>query len=147
MCKHAYDTIRDLESNLHIKQENVDVKENNLETDIENKSYEISNLCDLNKQLQNQSETLEASWQEHKIEIQDIKKCLQNSRCAENKLNKELNETGMNHDKETRDIIKKSRSEIKAWKKDLGRERSERIKVEKKLPIVDNLAKKIQSKL
>ena len=53
----------------------------------------------------------------------------------------------MNHDKETRDIIKKSWSEIKAWKKDLGRERSERIKVEKKLPIVDNLAKKIQSKI
>ena len=74
LCKPAFDTIRDLESNLHIKQENVDVKENNLETEIENKSYEISNLCDLNKQLQNQSETLEASWQEHKIEIQDIHK-------------------------------------------------------------------------
>ena len=146
-CKHAYDIIRDLESNLQIKQENIDVKEYNLETEIENKSSEINNLYDVNKQLQNQSETLEVSLQEHKKEIHDLKKCLQNSRCAANKLNKELNETRTNFDKEFRDIIKKSRSEIKAWKRDLGRERSEKIRVEKKLTTVDNLVKKIQSKI
>ena len=53
-CKHAYDIIRDLESNLQIKQENIDVKEHNLETEIENKSSEINNLYHVNKQLQNQ---------------------------------------------------------------------------------------------
>ena len=109
------------------------------------KKSEIVNLYDENTQLQKQSEILEASLQEHKSEIHDLKKCLQNSKCVVNKLNKELNETRMNHDKETRDIIKKSRSEIKAWKKDLGRERLERIKVEKKVTTLDNLVKSKKS--
>ena len=99
----------------------------------------------MKKQLESKTENLEASLHEHKKEIKDLKKSLQNSRCAANKLNKELNNTRANHDKETKDIIQKYRSEIKAWRKDLGRKRSDKIKVEKRLAALDNLANSRES--
>ena len=142
----AHETIRQLENNLNIKQENIDTKENDLEIQIQKKTSEISNLHDVNKELQKQAKTLETLLLEKKTEIQNLQQSLQNSRCAAKKLNKELNENRHIHEKETKNIVKNFRSEIKAWKKDLGRERAEKIKIERKLATLDDLVKKSKSK-
>ena len=139
----SVETIRELESSLRIKQENNDYKGNDLEVQIEKKSFEVSNLKEEKDQLEKKTETLEAALQEKETEIHDLQRNLQNSRCATNKLNKELLANRVNHEKETKIMIKNSKSEIKTWKKDLGRKRSEKLKVERKL---ENLVKKLESK-
>ena len=139
----SVETISELECSLRIKQENIDSEGNDLKAEIEKKSFEISNLKEEKNRLQNKSETLEAALKEQETEIHDLQRNLKNSRCATNKLNKELLANRMNHEKETKIMIKNSKSEIKTWKKDLGRERSEKLKAERKL---ENLVKKIESK-
>ena len=139
----SVETIRELESSLRIKQENNDHKGNDLEVQIEKKSFEVSNLKEEKDQLEKKTETLEAALQEKETEIHDLQRNLQNSRCATNKLNKELLANRVNHEKETKIMIKNSKSEIKTLKEDLGRERSEKLKIERKL---ENLVKKLESK-
>ena len=80
-----------MENKLHIKQEKNESSRNDLEAQIEKNFFDISNLQDEKNQLENKTENLEASIQEHKREIKDLKKSLQNSRCAATKLNEELN--------------------------------------------------------
>ena len=98
-CDQAHETIRQLENNLNIKQENIDTKENDLEIQIQKKTSEISNLLDVNKELQKQAKTLETLLLEKKIEIQNLQQSLQNSRCAAKKLNKEVNENRHIHER------------------------------------------------
>lgn len=136
-------TISELESSLRIKQQNIDDKGNHLEVQIEKQSFEVNNLKKEKNQLQNKTGSLEAALQEKETEIHDLQRNLKNSRCATNKLNKEMLANRLNHEKEIKIMIKNSRSEIKTWKKDLGRERSEKLKVERKL---EKLVKKLESK-
>ena len=143
----AYETISEFESNLHIKQEVIDTRQNDHELQIRKKLSEISNLEKEKINLQNQTKTLEASVQKHKTENQDLQRCLQKSRCAAKKLNKEMNESRVNHEKEAKLIIKNFKSEIKSWKKDLGKERSEKIKLERKIVTQDDLIRHYESKI
>ena len=145
-CDQAYETIRQLENDLNIKQENIDTKGNDLKIQIEKKTSEIINLYNEKKELQIQAKAFEVSILEQKTEIQNLQQSLQNSRQAAKKLNKELNENRLIHEKETKNIIGNFKSEIKAWKKDLGKERAEKIKVEKKLASLENLVEKFKSK-
>ena len=113
----SFKTIIKFKSNLHIKQEVIDTKQNDHELQIKKESSEIRNLEKEKIHLQNHTKSLEASVQKNKIENHYLQKCLQNSRCAAKKLNKEMNESRVNHEKGPKLIIKNLKSEIKSWKK------------------------------
>ena len=55
---------------------------------------------------------------------------LKNSISAATRLSKEVIENKSDHERELKLTIKNSKSEIKSWKKELGLERSEKIKTE-----------------
>ena len=127
-CDHAYQTIHRLEGEARIKQENIDTKESDLNKaladHLEKKTIEISSLEEEKKQLQ--------------AKIHDIQISLKNSISAATRLKKEVIDNRNNHEKELRLTTKNLKSEIKSWRKDLGFERSEKIKTERKLATVMN---------
>ena len=63
------------------------------------------------------------------------------------RLNKELNENKMKHEREIKQTVKNLKSEIKSWKKSLGSEKSEKMKIERKLATVENQLKNHTSKI
>ena len=63
---------------------------------------------------------------------------MQSSQSAVKKLNKEFNENRINHEKNIRLTVNDLKSELKSWKKSFGLERSRKIKVERKLAILEN---------
>ena len=95
-------------------------------------------MCTEKKQLREQLHHVEVLMKEHDAEIQNLQKSLKTSNCAASNLNKKLVEMKVKHEDEIKMITKNFKSEIKTWKKDLGIERSEKLKTEKKL---DNLEK------
>ena len=70
---------------------------------------------------------------EQKEEIFSLQKRLKIKDQISNALNKQLNELRNKHDAETARIKKAHKAEVKSWKKDLGEERREKIKIMKKL--------------
>ena len=137
-CERAYDTITGLEIKLKIKQESEETKENDLKIQLEKKTCEIGILCTEKKQLHDQLNRMEVLMKDRDAEIQNLQKSLKASKCAASNLNKKLVEIKVKHEDEIKMITKNFKSEIKTWKKDLGIERSEKLKTEKKL---DNLEK------
>ena len=129
-CEHAYKTIKKLEVELNIKQENIETSETEktFVDKLEKKTEEISTLEKENKQLHNK--------------IDDLQISLQNSKLAATRLNKEVIDNRINQEKKLNFTVKNLKSQIKSWKKELGLERSNRIKAERKLSnIMNDLSK------
>ena len=53
----------------------------------------------------------------------------------------------MRHEKESKQTVKNLKSEIKSWRKSLGSEKSEKMKIEKELATVENHLKNYTSKI
>ena len=100
--------------------------------ELEKKSQEILTLCDQKKALQDHVASLQGSQQRQGVQIEDLQRCLQTSNSA-SKLNKEFNINRIIYEKEKELLTEECRSKIKSWRKKLGSERSEKIKVERKL--------------
>ena len=64
-------------------------------------------------------------------EIKDLESLIKAGKQASNKLNKEISEMRANFNKEKETIAKEHRMEVKAWKKELGDERKQRIALER----------------
>ena len=124
-----------LENKLKIKQESRKSKENDLENDLNKKLGEISLLSDEKKQLKEQLDYSQTLINKRDAEIQNLKQNLKTSNCAMTKLNKKLQVT---HKDQKKQMTKDFKSELKFWKKNLGEERSEKIKIRKKLDIIQN---------
>ena len=61
------------------------------------------------------------------------------------RLNKVVSENRINYENKTKQIRKSFNNEIKSWKKELGQERSKTIKAERKLDILENHLKELES--
>ena len=129
-CEQARGRITELEIKLKIKEESVETKDNDLKNELMKKTCEINILSAEKMQLQQRFQSL---IEEHETETQNLQKSLKTANCVVAKLNKNLIESKVSHEDEKKRIIKNFKSEIKSWKKDLGVERSEKIKSEKKL--------------
>ena len=79
---------------------------------------------------------LKEEKQQFKNQIDGLQASLQNSKAAVKCLNKVVNENKRKHEKEREHANKNHKSEIKSWKKELGLEKSQRIKAERKLVII-----------
>ena len=137
-CENAYETIRKLENELKVKQETSDdVKPENSFRELYNKMADESDaLSEENKNLRDQNSSLQTQVKNQALQIQDLHLIVENSKSASTRLNREVHENKIKHEKDTKLTIKELKSEIKAWRKDLGEERSEKIKLEKKLETV-----------
>ena len=114
--------------------------------ELEKKSQEILNLCDQKKALQDHVVSLQGSQQRQGVQIEDLQRCLQTFNSVASKLNKEFNKNRIIYEKERELVTEEYRSKIKSWRKKLGSERSEKIKVERKLATVENLIKVYSSR-
>ena len=141
-CQRAHSTIQRLEKELFIKTEKSESCEmglkNSYDHELEKKCQEINFLQEQNHSLQDQKASLQALQQQHEGQVQDLQRNLQNSKNAARKLNKELNDEKLKHDKLTKLNVKNFKSEIKSWRKSLGTERAEKIKAERKLAAAEN---------
>ena len=79
-----------------------------------------------------------------KNQIDGLQVNLQNSKSAVKRLTKEVNEIKKKHEKEREHTNKNHKSEIKSLKKELGLEKSQRIKAERKLTIIEKELSKPQ---
>ena len=132
--EHAYETINKLKGELFIKLENTETeqvaKEEAFADQLKKKTLEINILKEEKQKLKNQNDNLQMS--------------LQNSKSTATRLNKEVNENKRIHDKASEQTVKIHKSEIKYWKKELGLEKSQRIKAERKLAIIEKELSKPQ---
>ena len=87
---------------------------------------------------------LKEEKQQFKNQIDGLQASLQNSKAAVKCLNKVVNENKRKHEKEREHANKNHKSEIKSWKKELGLEKSQRIKAERKLAIIEKELSKPQ---
>ena len=137
--ENAHGTIDELKLKLSIKKENLETKENELEesflNQLEQKSLEISNLCDEKKELQS----------EHNEKVRDLQKRLQVTENTIKRLNKVTSENRINAENKTKQMKKSFKNEIKSWRKELGQERSKRIKAERKHETLENNVKQFES--
>ena len=149
-CEQAYEAIENLENKLMIKTEKIETEQADLEDSfkhqLEKKTKEISNLYKEKKLHQDKETSLKTLIQEGDKEIQNLQRRLQISECAVTRLNKAVNTNKLNHEKETKLITKNLKNEIKSWKKDLGSERSEKIKAERKLASMEMIIDELKSK-
>ena len=144
--EQAYTTITELKNKLKIKQEIVGTKENDLKNKLEKKTCEISILNDEKKQLQYQLHKKQALIMERDSKIQNLQQSLKTSNCTVSTLNKKLVEIRVTHEDEKKLVSKNFKSEIKSWKKDLGAERSEKLKTKNKLDALENRFKQLYDK-
>ena len=90
--------------------------------------------------------SLQTLIQERDKEVQNLQIRLEKSECVVKRLNKLVNANKMNHEKETKLITKNLKSEIKSWKKELGSERSKRIKAEKNIATLEIIVNELNTK-
>ena len=135
----AQETISEMKNKLRIKKENLQTKENELEKNfldqLEQKRVEISLFCDEKKKLES----------EHEEKVRTLQTRLQITENSVKRLNKAVSENRINADNKTKQIRKSFKTEIKSWKKELGHERSKRIKAERELDILENHLKELES--
>jgi len=114
------------------EHENVNVKkefEDNLQ---------ITNLQEEIKILKEENDGFREKIKEQEQEILALENTIKVKVEISNKLNKQISEMKIKNDKEFASVKKLHRSEVKLWKKELGEERKERIKLEKELEYVTN---------
>ena len=96
----------------------------------------------LKQELKNMKATKDETIEQLSIEKHNVEHELESevkkSRSINNRLKEEISEMRVKHQKDKTETIKHLKSEIKSWKKDLGDERSEKLKVEKELELVKN---------
>ena len=138
-CENAHATINQLKNKLIIKQENIKSEENKFEKSLLNqldeKNMEINNLVDERKQLQ----------YEHDEQIKCLETRLHRTENVVKRLNKIITENKINAEKKTKQLNKSLKTQIKSWKKELGLERSKKIKAEKKIDLLENHLKTLES--
>ena len=88
---------------------------------------------DLEQELVLARETLEQAEKAHLEEICVVNVSNENQKSMTKRLNKELSQLRQKVKEDLEDTTNKFKLEVKRWKKNLGRERKERIKLEKKL--------------
>ena len=82
---------------------------------------------------------------EHDEKVRTLQMRLQITENSVKRLNKAISENRINAENKTKQIRKSFKTEIKSWKKELGHERSKRIKAERKLDILENHLKELES--
>ena len=147
-CEGAYKTVSKLENKLEeakgvkhvmIKQEAID----DIKIEVVEKSMEIEikMLSALNKKLENENQNLKTTLSEKNKNIVDLEASNKNREATANRLNKALSENKTKYDQEKVEANKDLRQQIKSWRKELGQERKEKIKVEEKF---DALKKEVE---
>ena len=96
----------------------------------------INILEDEIKNLKVENEEFREKFKEQKQEIGDLENIVKTKGEISNNLNKKLSEIKIKNDKECVALKKMHKTEVKAWKKELGQERREKIKLEKELKII-----------
>ena len=139
-CETAKETIKKLENELSIKQEKIESEkksevEKTLIDQLEEKNQEIRNLHYSKEHLQ----------YEHDEHVQKLQARIQGSESAIKQLNKEIIKNKLNAANESKEMKKCFKNELKSWKKELGIERSKKIKAEKKVDILDKHLKDLKS--
>ena len=137
-CEKVNETLAGLENKLKIKQESEESNENDLENHLEKKIAEVSLLSDEKQQLREKLDHMQTLINSRDAEIHNLKQNLKTSNCAVSKLNKKLVETKATHEDEKKQMTKNLKSQLKSWKKDLGEEKSEKIRIKKKLELLEN---------
>ena len=83
--------------------------------------------------LKSENSNLREKLAEQNRDIEDQKKSIEVKNKVAEKLNKELRETKKRAENEKSCLVKAHKSEVKAWRKDLGEETKQRIKLENKI--------------
>ena len=130
-CENTYKDKKFLERELEtardkiekLQKEKFHIKAENPHT--EYKSEQIKALAEDNAKLK-------MLLNDKTQQIDDLKLSFANSKMAANKLNKEISENKIKFQKDKSLVTKEFKAEIKSWRKELGLERSEKIKIEKK---------------
>ena len=142
-CEQAHEKITELENKLKIKQENLETKDSDLTDQLDKKTCEINILSDEKKQLE---QNFQSFIKERDTEIENLQQSLKTANCIVAKLNKKLAEIKVSHEDEKKRITKNFKSEIKSWKKDLGAERSEKLKTKNTLDALEHRFKDLYNK-
>ena len=122
-CHEAYKKIETLE--------NVSIKEEDDKMVIEGLQHEL-------KETVVENTKLKEIMNRQKGEICSLEERLKIKDEISNKLNKQLHELRNKHEKDIALIQKTHKTEVKSWRKDLGEERREKIKLSEKLEKVCN---------
>ena len=145
-CNDAHLRIKFLEkSNIPVK------KEADAEKVIADLEHELERVRIENKMYQQKIK-------EQDEEIFDLNKIVKTKNEVSNNLNKQLNEIRVKTEKETALIKKIHKKEVKSWRKNLGEERRQKIKLEKELqskivkegeeePVVNDVGNKLDEEL
>merc|ERR1712142_408825 len=96
----------------------------------------IKSLQDELKNLKDENEGFRDKMKEKEQEIHCLENTIKVKVEIANKLNKQLSEIKIKNEKECASAKKLHKSEVKLWKKELGEERKERIKLEKELELI-----------
>ena len=118
-CLEAYQKIKSLEKH-SIKSEIGDVAL------IENLKIEQQKTIDENVKFKEKVK-------EQEEEIHELESRLKTKNEIVNQLNKQMNDNRIQNEKHVANIKKSHKAEVKSWRKDLGEERKEKVKLNKKL--------------
>ena len=97
-------------------------------------------LCQLNDAVANlakEKEQLENTLVNKNEEIRNLEMADKAKKEACVKLNKELKDLRLKCNQEKTDILKSHKHEVKCWRKELGEEKKVRLKLEKKLEVLE----------
>ena len=133
-CEAARKTIQFLQSKpVVVKQEVKAETDETLKKTLIEKDALIDALHSEVNQLVKKHEGYESVIENQKVQIQDFEFASKKLHQISDKFKKELNEAKTKFKKETSDLIKEHRKEVKYWKKELGEETKNKIKLEKKI--------------
>ena len=125
----AHQKIKYLESQHAVKIEPNEA----LKKELSEKNYLVNSLNVQISQVSKENYCCQRKVEELSLEIQDLERSKKKSDEISNKFNKELSDTRTKFKKEKDLTLKEHRTEVKAWKTDLGEERKLKIKLEEKL--------------
>ena len=98
----------------------------------------VNKLCEENANLVKQNDHLKDIIKDKNDEIRELEMADNGKREALTKLNKELKEVKLKLNKEKTEILKSHKAEVKCWRRELGEERKNNIKLSKKLKDMEN---------
>ena len=105
----------------------------------------INQLQETNQEIGNLYYDKEHLQYEHDKHVQKLQARIDGSESAVKRLNKEIGKNKLNSANEVKEIKKCFKTELKSWKKELGMERSRKIKAEKKYDILEKHLKDLKS--
>ena len=132
-CENTYKDKQFLERKLETARDKIEkLQKEKVQVKAENPHNEYKSEQIKRKALAEDNTKLKMLLNDKTQQIDDLKLSFANSKMAANKLNKEISENKLKIQKDKSLVTKEFKAEIKFWRKELGLERSEKIKIEKK---------------